>query len=44
LYYGNGVQREEAESLAKAIRQHFPAQVEVVEGGQPHYYYILSTE
>jgi len=45
LYYGNGVQREEAESLAKSIRQHFPAQeVEVVEGGQPHYYYILSAE
>ena len=45
LYYGNGVQREEAESLAKAIRERYPAQeVEVVEGGQPHYYYILSTE
>jgi hypothetical protein len=45
LYYGNGVQREEAESLAKAIRERYPAQeVEVVEGGQPHYYYILSAE
>jgi DAK2 domain fusion protein YloV len=45
LYYGNGIQHEEAESLAKAIRARYPAQeVEVVEGGQPHYQYILSTE
>ncbi len=45
LYYGNGVQRDAAELLAKAIRARYPAQeVEVVEGGQPHYHYILSTE
>jgi DAK2 domain fusion protein YloV len=45
LYYGNGIQHEEAESLAKAIRVRYPAQeVELVEGGQPHYHYILSTE
>jgi dihydroxyacetone kinase-like predicted kinase len=45
LYYGNGVQRAEAESLAQAIRGQYSAQeIEVVEGGQPHYYYILSAE
>jgi len=45
LYFGNGIQRSEAESLAQAIREQYPSQeIEVVEGGQPHYYYILSTE
>jgi len=45
LYYGNGVQRAEAESLAQAIRERYSSQeIEVIEGGQPHYYYILSTE
>ena len=45
LYYGNGVQRAEAEALAQAIRERYPSQeIEIVEGGQPHYFYILSTE
>jgi dihydroxyacetone kinase-like predicted kinase len=45
LYYGDGVRKDEAEALAKAVRKRFPSQeVEVVEGGQPHYQYILSTE
>jgi hypothetical protein len=45
LYYGNGVHLEEAEALAQAVRQRYPSQeVEVVEGGQPHYHYIISTE
>lgn len=45
LYYGNGIHLEEAETLAQAVRQRYPSQeVEVVEGGQPHYHYIISTE
>jgi hypothetical protein len=45
LYYGDGVRRQEAEALADAIRARYAAQeVEVVEGGQLHYPYILSTE
>lgn len=45
LYYGNGVRRNEADALAEAIRERYPSQeVEVIEGGQPHYHYILSTE
>ena len=45
LYYGNDVRREEAEALAEAVRKRYSAQeVEVVEGGQPHYHYIVSTE
>ena len=45
LYYGDDVSQEEAEALAEAIRQRYPEQeVEVIEGGQPHYHYILSVE
>jgi DAK2 domain fusion protein YloV len=45
LYYGDNVQRSEAESLAQAIRTRYPSQeTEVIEGSQPHYPYILSTE
>ena len=45
LYYGNGVQRAEAEALAQAIRERYSSQeIEIVEGGQPHYFYILSAE
>ncbi len=35
----------EAEALAQAIRERYSSQeIEVVEGGQPHYFYILSAE
>jgi len=45
LYYGNGVVGEQAGQLAAKINARYPAQeVEVVEGGQPHYHYILSVE
>jgi hypothetical protein len=45
LYYGNGVRLEQAETLAEVVRQRYPSQeVEVVEGGQPHYHYLISTE
>ncbi len=45
LYYGEEISSQQAEALAKAIRERFPSQeVEVVEGGQPHYHYILSAE
>ena len=45
LYYGNGISAEVAEGLAEAIRQrHTQLEVEVVDGGQPHYDYILSAE
>jgi dihydroxyacetone kinase-like predicted kinase len=45
VYYGSGVRQQEAQALAHAIRERYPAQeVEVVEGGQPHYPYILSSE
>jgi len=45
LYYGEAVTPDEAEELGAAIAGRYPAQeVEVVDGGQLHYYYILSVE
>jgi DAK2 domain fusion protein YloV len=45
LYFGDSVQREEAEALAKHLRGHYPAhEFEVVAGGQPYYHYLLSLE
>lgn len=45
LYYGNDIGDKEAEDLADKIRKKYPdKQVEVVDGGQPHYYYIISLE
>jgi DAK2 domain fusion protein YloV len=45
IYYGDTVTASEAQSLAAQIRQAFPAQeIEVVNGGQPHYHYIISVE
>jgi DAK2 domain fusion protein YloV len=45
LYYGDGVRKDQAGALAGAIRARYPAQeVELVEGGQPHYPYMMSCE
>lgn len=45
LYYGEGVGAEDARALAELIAQRYPDQeFEVVEGGQPHYPYIISGE
>jgi uncharacterized protein len=45
LYFGNGITLDAAEELGALVREKYPQlEVEVVEGGQPHYYYILSAE
>ncbi len=45
LYYGNGVNADQADALAAEIRARYPDQdVELIDGGQPHYHYILSVE
>ena len=45
LYFGNHITDETAAALADAIRaRHSNVEVEVVEGGQPHYDYIISAE
>jgi uncharacterized protein len=45
LYYGNGITLPLAEELGALVRDKYPQlEVEIVEGGQPHYYYIISAE
>ncbi len=45
IYYGDSVSAGAAEALADAIREQYGHLViEVVDGGQPHYPYILSAE
>jgi DAK2 domain fusion protein YloV len=45
LYYGESVGEDDAQRVADLIGEQFPEQeVEVVDGGQPHYSYILSVE
>ncbi len=45
LYYGEGLTEEEAQQTAGRIKNKHPhLELEVVNGGQPHYTYILSVE
>ena len=45
LYYGEDVARQEADETAKRIKaQYSHLEIEVVNGGQPYYAYILSVE
>lgn len=45
IYYGETVTHEQAEALAGQIMDLYPEQeIEVIDGGQPHYHYILSVE
>jgi len=45
IYYGESISADTAQELATEIEHGYPEQeVEVVDGGQPHYYYILSVE
>lgn len=45
IYCGENVTQEEAEALAAWLSQNYPAQeIELVNGGQPHYLYIISAE
>ena len=45
LYYGETITADEAQQLADQIADRYPEQeIEVVDGGQPHYHYILSAE
>ena len=45
IYFGADASSKEAESLGARIRRWYPQrEVEIVEGGQPHYPYILSLE
>jgi hypothetical protein len=45
LYYGNGTTAAEAEAMAEQVRAVYPnQQVDVYEGGQPHYWYVVGIE
>jgi len=45
VYFGADVEAPEAEQVNQEIRKKYPEkQVEMVSGGQPHYYYIVSLE
>jgi dihydroxyacetone kinase-like predicted kinase len=45
MFYGEEVEPEVAESVATTIRKTYPNQeIEVQEGGQPHYQFIFAIE
>jgi uncharacterized protein len=45
LYFGEGVTQQQAEDTARSIKEKYShLEIEVVDGGQPHYAYILSAE
>jgi dihydroxyacetone kinase-like predicted kinase len=45
LYFGEGVTTDVAQGTAQEITAWYPEQqIEVVDGGQPHYTYIISVE
>lgn len=45
LYYGNGVSEEEASEFADVLSEKYEdIEVQVLYGGQPHYYYMMSVE
>ncbi len=45
IYFGETVTEEQARAMADEISDLYPDQeIEVIDGGQPHYHYILSVE
>ena len=45
LYYGADLKAEQAEEVVKGLKEKYPGkQIELVSGGQPHYFYIVSLE
>ncbi len=45
IFYGNGIEEDEAMELSQRIEDEFEDfDIEVVFGGQPLYYYIFSIE
>ena len=45
IYYGADLQAEQAEEVVKQLKEKYPGkQIELVRGGQPHYFYVVSLE
>ena len=45
IYYGNGADSTEADDVARGVREwRAGVEVEVIDGGQPHYRYLIAAE
>lgn len=45
VYYGEDVSEEDAEALSDSLTEKYPeCEVELNQGGQPIYYYLISVE
>ena len=45
LYYGADLKQDQAEAVQNKLKEKYPGkQIELVSGGQPHYFYIVSVE
>ncbi|MFA5078875.1 MAG: DAK2 domain-containing protein [Dehalococcoidia bacterium] len=45
IYYGADLQAETAEEVVNKLKEKYPGkQIELVSGGQPHYFYVVSLE
>ncbi len=45
IYYQGDTERAEVEQVTHSIREQHPhLEIELVQGGQPHYHYIVSVE
>jgi len=45
LYYGEGVDQSDANRIVDVVREAYPSQeIELQDGGQPHYQFIISVE
>jgi len=45
VYYGEDVTQSQAEDLVSEVQERYSEQeLELINGGQPHYYYIISAE
>ena len=45
LFYGNNIEKKEVDRIADLIRAQYPThEIEVKEGGQPHYQFIIAIE
>jgi dihydroxyacetone kinase-like predicted kinase len=45
IYRGQDISESEAQALARSVSEDYPdLEIEVLDGGQPHYYYIISAE
>jgi dihydroxyacetone kinase-like predicted kinase len=45
FFYGEGLPHAEANRIADLVREKYPShEIEVQEGGQPHYQFIISIE